>query len=281
MLCIRPYRIHGGEFPCGACLPCSYNRRRMWTTRIVLESLCHQHNAFITLTYADIPRGHHGPPAPYVVSLDASHLRGFWKSLRFHSGLRLRYFAVGEYGDKSGRAHFHAAVFGLPATCADVVQKAWPWGTVQVGSLTQESAQYVAGYVCKKMIPSTHSYPAGRVREFARMSNRLEKGKPGGIGASAITALAASVAAHIASGVEKDVPAVVRVNGSLMPLGQYVRRKLRAAIGKDENMPQDLRKALMDEFLAMDVDLRERKRENTYLSTKERLKIQSSGRTLR
>lgn len=275
MLCIRPYRFHGGEFPCGGCLPCQTNRRRMWTTRIILESYCHENNSFITLTYADLPRGAYGPPAPYVWSLDPNHLRDFWKRLRGQSGLRLRYFAVGEYGEKFGRAHFHAAVFGLPATSIDLVRKAWGFGEVHVGTLTQESAQYIAGYVCKKMITSMDYRLMKKRREFSRMSNR-----PHGIGGGAISVLAASVIAHIASGVEKDVPAAVRVNGSLMPLGQYVRRKLRVACGRDKNMPQEVRKELMDKFLSEDRSLRERKRENTYLSAKERISISTSKRVL-
>lgn len=273
MLCIRPYRIHGGEFPCGGCLPCRYNRRRVWTTRIVLESYGHQHCSFLTLTYADIPRGHHGPPAPYVVSLNRTHLQGFFKRLRAR-GVRVRYFAVGEYGDKGGRAHFHAALYGVPPTAHDLVKACWEFGDVHLGTLEAQSAQYIAGYVCKKMTSKEDYRLNGRNPEFAVMSRRP------GLGRTVIDAIAASWSASSALEVEGDVPAVVRINGSLMPIGQYLRRELRSRLGRDKNMPQDVKRRLHEEFLAEDAGLRERRRENTYESAKARLLIGNIKRTL-
>lgn len=274
MLCIRPFRFKGGEFGCGQCMPCRVNRRRMWTARIVLESYCHQHCSFITLTYADVPRGHHGPPAPYVVSLQKKHLQDFFKRLRIESPVRLRYFAVGEYGEMSGRAHFHAAVFGLPSTSQDIVARVWGYGSVLVGTLNKESAQYVAGYVCKKMTCKEDYRLRGRAPEFAVMSR-----KPG-IGAIATNAIAASWDAAGALSVEGDVPAVVRINGALMPVGQYLRRMLRLKLGMEKNMPQGKREELAMMFEVEDSALRERKRENTYLSVQARLKIGSLARSL-
>lgn len=273
MLCIRPYRIHGGEFPCGGCLPCRYNRRRMWTARIVLESYCHKHCSFLTLTYADVPNGHHGPPAPWTVSLHKDHLQGFFKRLRAR-GVRVRYFAVGEYGERSGRAHFHAALYGIPATALDLVQSCWEFGSVHLGNLEPDSAQYIAGYVCKKMISKEDYRKSGRKPEF-QVSSR----KPA-IGATAIDAIAASWSASCALEVEGDVPAAVRINGSLMPIGQFLRRKLRERLGRDSNMPQEVRQRLMVEFLAEDSALRERRRENTYDSAVARLKITNSKRVI-
>lgn len=272
MLCIRPYRAPHGEFPCGGCLPCRVNRRRMWTCRIVLESNGHEHNSFLTLTYADIPRGGYGPPAPYVISLNAQHLSLFWKRLRAAVPVRLRYFAVGEYGDQSGRAHFHAAVFGLPSTAGQIVQRCWDFGSVHLGTLTVESAQYVAGYVCKKMITQKDLHGCGRTPEFARMSQ--------GIGRGAIGAIAASWSASSALDTEGDVPAAVRINGSILPLGQYVRRKMRERVGREANMPQDVRQRLAVEFHLEDKALKERRRENNYLSLRDRLLIGHSKRKL-
>lgn len=274
MLCIRPYRIHGGEFGCGTCDACRLNRRRMWTCRIVLEAMCHQHSSFVTLTYADVPRGHHGPPAPYVHSLCPEHLRNFFKRLRNSYPLRVRYFAVGEYGERTGRAHFHAALFGVPCTAIDILQDCWKYGSVHVGTISTSSAAYIAGYVCKKMTGVEAGGLNGRHPEFSRMSRRP------GVGYTAISAIVASMRVASVNDVEGDVPAVVRVGGSILPLGQYVRRNIRLICGMDKNMPQEVRQRLRDEFLMEDAELRERRRENTYTSLQARQRINLSMRKL-
>lgn len=39
--------------PCGKCIPCLINRKRLWKHRLILESYCHDKSAFVTLTYND------------------------------------------------------------------------------------------------------------------------------------------------------------------------------------------------------------------------------------
>ena len=81
--------------------------------------------------------------------------------------LKLRYVGVGEYGEQTERPHYHLAIFGYPS-CAygrpritkskncqckpcKEMQEAWKYGATLNGTLTKDSASYVAGYVTKKM----------------------------------------------------------------------------------------------------------------------------------
>ena len=64
----------------------------------MLEGGLYADNAFVTLTYADDP-----------VTLLPQHHRWFMDALRKRlAPLRIRYYMVGEYGDKDGRPQLHA-----------------------------------------------------------------------------------------------------------------------------------------------------------------------------
>lgn len=136
-------------------MDCRLEHSRQWAVRIMHEAQLHEHNWFITLTYRDAPR-----------ELIKWHLQDFWKRLRHYQKEQLRYFACGEYGDKTGRPHYHAALFNYNFT--DLVKysesknsilwtskhldEVWGHGECKIGRLTQESAMYVASYVTKKVV---------------------------------------------------------------------------------------------------------------------------------
>lgn len=145
------------DIPCGQCILCRLEHARQWAVRITHEAQQHEENSFITLTYSD-------EHIPEYSSLRYADLRNFWKRLRKEVG-KLRYFAVGEYGDKTQRPHYHACIFGhafvgerrmlreSPSRLwtSPVLEKAWGMGNVSVGALTFETAQYTASYVTKKL----------------------------------------------------------------------------------------------------------------------------------
>lgn len=254
MLCARPFRRSKSEFGCGQCLPCRVNKRREWTTRILLESYCHQDNAFVTLTYKD--------PAPenVMVSEVQKFMRKLWRSTP------VRFFAVGEYGDKHGRAHYHLALFGFPLTRVDLLEEAWTndqgesKGFVHVGELNAHTAAYIGGYISKKWTRRTdfnEDKLDGRAPEFARMSL-----KPG-IGAGFADATAAkfvSESGSVALAALDDVPSTVRVEGKLMPIGRYLRQRMRRAVGGDGKQPIAAKARLEAERSEEDPRLREAKR---------------------
>ena len=96
--------------PCGNCMPCRLERSRQWALRMVHESKMHEENCFITLTFDDEWLKKKCPDG----SLSVGHMQAFMKALRQEfSGRKIRVFYCGEYGDKGGRPHYHACLFGF------------------------------------------------------------------------------------------------------------------------------------------------------------------------
>lgn len=257
MLCRNPYVKGPQAYPCGQCMPCRINRRRTWTHRILLETLNHSSSVFVTLTYdpenlplssgtITMPNGSQPEPLP---TLRPKDLQDWLKRLRKRiEPLRIRYYAVGEYGDETNRPHYHAALFGYPAclygqstyslrrtSCCpscDTIKESWGLGQIYVGELTQNSAQYIAGYVTKKMTSKDDIRLSGRYPEFGRMSLRP------GIGADALHEVADVLLRLNLVDPEGDVPSALRHGSRLLPLGRYLRRKLRVLVGHDEAAPE-------------------------------------------
>lgn len=176
---------------CGQCIGCRLERSRQWAVRCVHEASLHEENCFLTLTYAD-------DKLPADGSLDKSAFPGFMKRLRRrHEDTRIRYFHCGEYGERFSRPHYHACIFGfdfadkvlwterngLPVWRSPLLEELWPLGISEIGTLTFESAAYVARYITKKVTGSRaeehYSYvdtETGEIRErepeYVTMSRR-------------------------------------------------------------------------------------------------------------
>ena len=58
----------------------------------------------------------------------------------------------GEYGDRFGRPHYHAIIFGLSQSKRDkdLISSKWPFGRCYYGSAEPDSIRYVAQYIDKK-----------------------------------------------------------------------------------------------------------------------------------
>lgn len=230
MLCRKPFYQGVLPFGCGQCMPCRFNRRRLWTHRLLLEQLKHADSSFITLTYDE----QHYPPTG---SLSIRDYQLFLKRLRKRWPTPIRYFFVGEYGEHTQRAHYHAALFGVPPEATSIVNESWRKGFVYAGDLTKDSASYIAGYVTKKMTRHDDPRLLGRYPEFARMSL-----KPG-IGAIAIDDIANSLFTDAGCELiirEGDAPSQLQHGLKKMPLGRYLKGKLREAL----NIPEEEAKAL-------------------------------------
>jgi len=147
------------QVPCGQCIGCRLERSRQWAIRCTHEAQLHDDNCFITLTYNDHNLPAHG-------NLIKNDFQLFMKRLRKHfSPQKIRYYHCGEYGAKLKRPHFHACLFGLDfqdkqlfrdlngqATfTSPTLEYLWPQGFALIGSVTFESAAYVARYIMKKI----------------------------------------------------------------------------------------------------------------------------------
>lgn len=241
MLCQKPYMIRSMPCPCTTCFPCRVNRRRLWAHRLDLESQKHGDSSFVTLTYDDehIPTGG---------SLEPKDTQKWLKRLRkVLAPQKVRYFLAGEYGPQTLRPHYHVALFGVdPHTAGGddgrlgIVNASWGLGHTLVGELNRDSAMYVAGYVTKKMTQGKDKRLYGKCPEFSRMSLRP------GIGADAVKDIAsvldspAGLGSITSSG---DVPTALHYGRSPLPLGRYLRQKLRESLGYAKDTPPEALKA--------------------------------------
>lgn len=253
MLCLYP--IHE-SFACGQCMNCRINKQRIWACRILLESYSHPHSIFVTLTYDD----HHVPLTESGhTNLVKDDLRQFFrrfKKLTQHEQ-PYRHFAVGEYGTKTWRSHYHAVIFGGSLNHAHFVDRAWNnpkllrntgknRGFITCSELNPDRAQYIAQYTTKKLT-SPHSIGLDdRHPEFIMTSKeRLA----GGIGAPAAAWLAGM---HRTREGRKqlaenaDVWNTVRIDGKIWPLGPYMRNRIRQRLGIPAQA--DARALMFDRF---------------------------------
>lgn len=162
------YEDLGFQIKCCQCQGCRYDRTLAWATRMHHEALMHDENSFLTLTY---DRKH----LPLSGTLDFKDHQKFAKSLRKHLTpknpharlyqRRIKYYACGEYGEKTLRPHFHTCLFGLDwqdkelwkiqngesLYTSPTLNKIWGKGRAVIGALTFASAAYVARYILKKI----------------------------------------------------------------------------------------------------------------------------------
>jgi len=183
---LKAYRAPGGQikfdsksgwadrpltFRCGHCIGCRQDLARSWAIRIMHESLMHANNCFITLTYDD-------DHLPDDGGLQVDDYQRFTKRLRKNLG-PFRYYHCGEYGPNTHRPHYHACLFGLDFASdrvllrrtkqsdlytSPLLQQTWGLGTVTVGNLTYESAEYVARYCMKKLTGNAGAEEYGDLR---------------------------------------------------------------------------------------------------------------------
>lgn len=158
------------------------------------EASLYDRNCFVTLTYDDNSLPDNG-------SLSRRHLQLFLKLLRKYvvkrQGRSFRFYGCGEYGDLNGRPHYHFCMFdfdfpdkrkwrvtasGHELYRSDDLEGIWKKGNCEIGSVTFESAAYVARYCLKKVNGARADAHYSRVDadgrivriepEFPAMSNR-------------------------------------------------------------------------------------------------------------
>lgn len=183
------------ELPCGRCIGCRLENAKQWALRCMHESQMHQDNEFLTLTYDQ-------EHLPQDATLHYPHFQQFMKNLRQKFKKKtIRFYMCGEYGEATeknnfvARPHYHAILFGisfpdrrfvterngLRVYRSEICQSLWKKGNEELGSVTFQSAGYVARYILKKQ-GSKNEYPicdadtgevvGQRTAPFTRMSLR-------------------------------------------------------------------------------------------------------------
>lgn len=148
------------QIPCGQCIGCRLERSRQWAMRCVHEASLWDFNCFVTLTYDD-------DHLPLNGSLVKADHQKFIKRLRDRLDYPpMKYYMCGEYGETYGRPHYHFILFGIDFAdkllfkttqsghklyTSALLDDIWGLGHCQIGSVTFDSAAYVARYIMKKM----------------------------------------------------------------------------------------------------------------------------------
>lgn len=156
---------------------CRITRTREWSIRIMHE-LDHWNavGSFVTLTYDEEHVPINTCPAEWSCApLVKDHLTRYIKRLRKSLGKnKIRYYAVGEYGEKHNRPHYHLIIFGLGPE-SEEIDEAWKYGIVYKGDVSYKSAQYVAAYVQKKLYGKREKEYGDKIPPYSVMSKGLGK----------------------------------------------------------------------------------------------------------
>lgn len=178
--------------PCGKCSPCLNRRACEWSFRLLQEEKHSESAYFITLTYATdhVPISRNG-----YLELKKKDLQDYFKRMRRSheyyktGGKPIKYFAVGEYGGKIKRPHYHVILFNadlktmfskkdisvLKMSAFNGQQPVrsihWTKGHVTVGQVEGASVGYVMKYISEPV--KNFRINDDRVRPFSVMSNGL------------------------------------------------------------------------------------------------------------
>nr|AXH75633.1 MAG: replication initiator protein [Microviridae sp.] len=216
-MCLKPVNLKDANglqvsVPCGKCPACIKRRASQWSYRLMQQEKNCDSAHFITLTYDNS----HVPITPKgFMDLCRKDLQNFFKRLRkahiptykaingkIHliPKQQIKYYAVGEYGGKSFRPHYHVILFNADI---ELIQDAWSYqapavknrkpgkkpikpcthnhgktpghmGQVHYGKVEAASVGYCLKYMSKtKKIPLHKN--DDRTPEFAIMSKGLGK----------------------------------------------------------------------------------------------------------
>lgn len=177
MICPTPIELNDRQVPCGTCGICLKNRASEWTFKLHQEWKVSDSAHVVLLTYNDesVPWMDSPVDGQSYMALDKSDLQKFFKRLRKAMRIRtrksLRYYAVGEYGGRGNRPHYHCILFNAGD---EEIFQAWELkgeslGIVSIKPLRLGGLGYLTTYFM-----SGNDYPVklGLPAQFAVMSRR-------------------------------------------------------------------------------------------------------------
>lgn len=213
-MCVSPISIYQREkdatipVPCGKCPSCTKLKINSWLFRLKQEQKRSLNIAFITLTYRDDELTYAKNGKPTLVKRD---IQLFMKSLRQEqqkfTDVKIKYYAVGEYGTKFGRPHYHIIMFNLNPK--NDLSKSWKKGFIDISPAKEQSITYTLKYISK---PKTKTKKDAQLREFSLMSK--------GLGSNYLTEAKKRYHAQL------ENCFLTTENGYKMPLPKYYKEKL-------------------------------------------------------
>lgn len=218
------------QVPCGKCRICLKKRQRDWIFRMQKELQRSTSSCFLTLTYEQAPLSENG-----LMTLRSQDLTKFFKRLRLKSPNKLKYYAVGEYGSKYSRPHYHAIVFNLPQHLiarSDRIESIWhggSWngalpGIIQVDACTAGSIGYVAGYCNQGTWTPEHDRDTGLIDDRRPHYSAMSKG----LGWNYLTPN--MVKYHV----QNKIGYVTTPGGGIQRLPRYFRDKIFSKLEREE-----------------------------------------------
>lgn len=182
-------RVH---VPCGTCIHCLTKKQQDWAFRLNQEKKIARSSYFVTLTYdgvhIPINEGHNQDgEVIYFTELNKRDLQLFMKRLRKQNEkdisdyqkikpvnptllntLKIRYYAVGEYGSQTKRPHYHLILFNVNPKTITEIKNIWGKGMVDIGEVNDRSITYITKYV----INYRNIYYGQRQKPFSTMSKQ-------------------------------------------------------------------------------------------------------------
>lgn len=169
-MCITPMfrREYNVNVPCGRCPECVKRRVSQWSVRLQKEADVSTSAFFVTLTFSThtVPISQNG-----YMTLDKEPLQLFFKRLRKRSYQKIKYYAVGEYGGKFKRPHYHIILFNATEKA---ICDSWALGQIHIGKVEPASIAYCFKYISKDKTIKQHQND-DRVKEFSLMSKGIGK----------------------------------------------------------------------------------------------------------
>lgn len=160
----------GFTFPCRRCLACRLNIAREKAVRCLHEAKMHEGNIFLTLTYSDehLPSDKlYYPDWQNFIQALRQKVYCNAKTKEARNALYIPYMVTGEYGELNKRPHWHALLFNYyprdarpkytthaeqTVHTSATIDSLWKKGNSEFGTVTIDSAGYVARYAAKKLV---------------------------------------------------------------------------------------------------------------------------------
>lgn len=189
-MCLHPVKLkdeHGltVEVGCGKCRACKKSRRYQWAQRLAAEDHVSACTKFVTVTYDDEHVPYYFEDDDHMFfDVDKRDCQLFLKRLRrnFTDSFGLfKYWLVSEFGDESGRSHYHMLMFFdrrvENAELQIAIMKCWKKGLIiDVQDLRHYGGiGYLANYMYKQCGQPSEDKLASDLRRVLSIADDCER----------------------------------------------------------------------------------------------------------